>query len=102
MAFNGNEPINSKIIVYNIKVSQVNEFNFLGNYVSQRDEIDLGKKIERFNYISGIIYRNLKNKVRKDTLVKFYKTMAISSLLYSNENGTLTGTNEKKESKEQR
>lgn len=35
--------------------------------------------------MNGTIYRNLTNKLRKDILVKFDKTIAMPSLSYSNE-----------------
>ena len=82
MAFNCSKPINSKITVNNIKIEGVNEFNDLSNYVPYKDEIDLGKKIEIFNCLNVSIYTNMKNEVRKDTSVNFYKTMPIPSLLY--------------------
>ena len=38
------------------------------------------------NYVNGTtIYRNQNNKVRKTTLVIFYKTMVMPSLLYISE-----------------
>ena len=48
----------------------------------------------RDSYTNGTIYRNLKNKGRKDTSVKFYKT--ILSLLCSSDTWPLTRTNEER------
>lgn len=38
----------------------------------------------------GTIIRTLKEKSRKDTLLKFYKVMAVCTLLYGCETWTLT------------
>ena len=54
-----NEPFLSKIVVNNIQTELVNEFDSLDSYVSYKDEIDIGRKIERFTYISGTPYSNL-------------------------------------------
>jgi hypothetical protein len=35
--------------------------------------------------LCGTIHRNLKNKTRKETRLKFYKTMAIPALMYWSE-----------------
>lgn len=88
------KPINSKMIVYNIKIERVNKFNFLGNDVSYKDKIDVDKEIKLLNYINGTVYANLRNKEKECTLVNFYKTIVIPSLLYSSETWKLTETNE--------
>jgi hypothetical protein len=35
--------------------------------------------------LCGTIHRTLKNKIRKETRLKFYKTMAIPALMYGSE-----------------
>jgi hypothetical protein len=47
-------------------------------------------KLQRFKQISGTIKRTLAGKVRKKTLLRFYKIMAIPALLYGSECWTLT------------
>ena len=54
--------------------------------------LDKGKKV-RFNYINGTMYRDLKNKVRKETISKMYETIAIPSLWFGSETWTPTEKN---------
>jgi hypothetical protein len=48
-------------------------------------EMDISVKLQRFQQICGTIKRTLDGKVRKETLVRFYKIMAIPTLLYGSE-----------------
>jgi hypothetical protein len=53
-------------------------------------EIDINVKLQRFQQICGTIKRSLAGKVLKETLLRFYKIMAIPTLLYGSECWTLT------------
>jgi hypothetical protein len=46
--------------------------------------------ITRFQQVCGAIKRTLAGKVRKETLLRFYKIMAMPTLLYGSECWTLT------------
>jgi hypothetical protein len=47
-------------------------------------------KLQRFQQICGTIKRTSARKVRKETLLRFYKIMAIPTSLYGSECWTLT------------
>lgn len=70
--------------------------NFLGSTLSYYEEIDIGlnEKNCKFQLHQRTICRILKNKVRKDNLIKFYKTMRISCEMYGSENWTVTTAND--------
>jgi hypothetical protein len=52
--------------------------------------MDINVKLQRFQQICGTIKRTFAGKVTKETLVRFYKIMAIPTLLYGSECWTLT------------
>jgi hypothetical protein len=53
-------------------------------------EMDINVKLQRFQQIWGTIKRTSAGKVRKETSLRFYKIMAIPTLLYGSECWTLT------------
>lgn len=85
MAFCGKDPVRSKIVVENQVLNQVSNFNYLGNDISYNYDRDVEKKLSRFQLMCGTIRRTLGKKTRKETQLKFYKTMAIPTLLYGSE-----------------
>ena len=82
IAFRGKDNIRSKITVNDEIIEQVNNFKFLGCNINIYKEEDLTKKVEKFNYINGTIKRTLGNKVRRETMLKFYKVMSIPLIMY--------------------
>lgn len=90
MAFKGRYPVRSKIVLDDTIIEQVSHFNYLGCNVSYQGEFDIAGKINKFNYITGTLKRTLKNKARKDSIVKLYKSMAIPTLTYGSETWTIT------------
>jgi hypothetical protein len=44
-------------------------------------EMDISVKLQRFQQICGTIKRTFTGKVRKETLLRFYKIMAIPTVL---------------------
>ena len=96
MAFSGSEPLRAKITIDDKPVEQVDNFRFLGCDISFRSEIDIDHKITNFNRMNGTIVRTLKGKARKETLMKFYKTMSIPIITYASETWTLNKNNERK------
>ena len=85
MAFKGKSPVRSKIVLDNKTLEQVSHFRYLGCDISYDRERDIDEKINRFQMICGTINRSLKDKVRKETKLKLYKTMAVPMLLYGSE-----------------
>jgi hypothetical protein len=71
--------IRSKIILNNKTIEQVQSFNYLGCDISFSYNKNLSQKVYIFQYACGTIKRTLRNKTRKDTMLKFYKVMAVSA-----------------------
>lgn len=90
MAFKGKNPVRSKIIVNGNILEQVSHFNYLGCDISFNYEKDIEKKVNRFQMICGTIGRTLGRKARKETQMKFYKVMAVPTLIYGSESWTIT------------
>lgn len=90
MAFKGSYPVRTKIILENKAIEQVSKFNFLGCEITYTTETDINNKLNKFNYITGTLKRTLKNKARKDSLIKLYKTMAVPTITYGSETWTMT------------
>ncbi|KAJ4436535.1 hypothetical protein ANN_16566 [Periplaneta americana] len=83
-------PVRSKIVINNTPIEQIHRFTFLGCDISYHGEIDINEKIAKFNKMNGTIRRTLKRKVRKETIMKFYKVIAIPTCLYGSETWTMT------------
>ena len=64
-------------------------FKILGCTLGIFEEDDIKMKIEKFNFINGTIRRTLKNKVRKETMLKFYKVMSLPTITYGSETWTI-------------
>ena len=90
MTFKGSHPVRSKIILENKTIEQVSKFNYLGCDISFVNEIDVNNKINKFSYITGTLKRSLRNKARKDSIMKLYKTMAVPTITYGSETWTMT------------
>ena len=71
-------------------------FKFLGCTLGMFEEDDIKTKIEKFNFINGTIRRTLKNKVRKETMLKFYKVMSLPTITYGSETWTINKNIKKK------
>lgn len=89
MAFTGKYPIRTKIILENTMLEQVSRFKYLGYDITFFTESDIGKKIQKYQYICGTIRRTLKDKTRRDTLMRVYNVMAVPSLLFRSECWTM-------------
>jgi hypothetical protein len=84
-AFWGKHPIRSKIVLQDQLLEQASYLNYLGCAISKENYRDIDKKLRRFHMICGAIHRTLKNKTRKESRLKFYKTMAVPALMYGSE-----------------
>jgi hypothetical protein len=76
------DPIRIKIVINERILEQVLNFNYLGYNMGLHREMDINVKLQRFQQICGTIKRTLAGKVRKETLLRIYKIMAIPTLLY--------------------
>ncbi|KAJ4432143.1 hypothetical protein ANN_20759, partial [Periplaneta americana] len=65
-----------------VTVCNQQDFESVRSVIPDRD---IDNKISKFRWICGTINRTLKNKTRKETKLKFYKTMAVPVLTYGSE-----------------
>ena len=85
MAFSGKQHIRTKIVVNNQTLEQVNHFNYLGCDISYGFDKDIQSKVSKFGHICGSIDKFLRNKTTKETRLKFYKTVAVPTLMHGSE-----------------
>lgn len=88
--FCGNNTIRTKIVIEDKMIEQVNSFTYLGCDLSYISSTDVENKLNKFLRLIGTIKRTLINKVDRQTVLKFYKTLAIPTLLYGSETWILT------------
>lgn len=96
MGFKGKTPIRLKIILNDEPVEQVNHFEYLGCTLSYDNINDFDKKILKFQKLVGTVKRTFVKKVRANTVLKFYKTMVIPTLVYGSEIWSLTKQQERR------
>ena len=96
MAFLGKDPVRSKIVLNDKPIEQVSHFRYLGCDISYEPDRDIEEKVNKFQMICGTINRTLKNRTRKDTKIKLYKTMAVPSLMFGRETWVNTTRNQSK------
>lgn len=96
MAHRGKFPVRTKIIMDNQPLEQISHFEYLGCNISYEVDHDIENKINKFQRICGTINRTLRNKTRKDTKIKFYKTMAVPILTYGSESWVVKETDKRK------
>jgi len=65
MAFQGQEPVRSKIETENKIMEQLNTFNYFGNLMSYEKEMDIDNKINNYLKITGIINNMFIQKKKK-------------------------------------
>ena len=97
IAFKGKEPVRSKIVVYNGIVEQVNTFRYLGMDILYKGEVDIENKLYKFIKLTGLLNRTMPvNKVRKETRVRVYNTLAVPTLTYGCENWAMKKSDKKR------
>jgi hypothetical protein len=69
---------------------QVNSFDYLGCNLSHISSRDIDKKLAKFQQLIDKRKRTLFRIVRPETVIKFYKTSALPTLLYGSGAWTLT------------
>jgi hypothetical protein len=88
--FKGVQHLRAKIEVNNQILEQVTCFNYIGCNISYVRSEDPEIRLAKFLQLRATITRTLLKRVRKETVLKFYKTLAVPVLLYGAENWTLT------------
>jgi hypothetical protein len=83
MSFKEKYPIRTKIVIEDKTLEQVNHFKYQGYDVTFLEETGTDAKIKKFQNVCNTIRPTL-GKTRKDKQIKFYKVMAVPTLLYGN------------------
>jgi hypothetical protein len=82
MAFKGQDPIRSKIVINKTTIKQVNAFNYLGNLISYGKEVDIDNKLHNFLKTTGIINDMFKPyKTVQKTRIKLCGRLCYSAML---------------------
>jgi hypothetical protein len=71
-------------------------FNYLGCDISYEKDNEVDNKLAKFRNVCGTIHKYLKHKARKDSRLKFYKTIAVPILIYGSEAWALSKRGESK------
>ena len=80
MAFKGQDPVTSIIVIDNKTTEQVNSFNYLRN-ISYEKEEDTDSKLNNYLQITGIINNTFRaQKTLKKTRIKLHNTLALPAL----------------------
>jgi hypothetical protein len=93
MTFEGRGPIRRKIVIDNKIIEHVNSSNYLGNFISYENKMDIDKKLHDSLKITGII--NNAFKPNKSTR-KLDNMLALRTLLYDSENWTIKARDAKR------
>ncbi|PSN39989.1 hypothetical protein C0J52_25074 [Blattella germanica] len=96
MEFQGTRPIRSKIVLENKVIQQLKHFSYLGCDISYDYDEDINNKVAKFQGMCGTINRTLRNKIRKETQLKFHKVLAVPVILYGSESWILRRKDESK------
>jgi len=93
MAFKGQDPVRTKVVIDNTITEQVNLFNYLGNMISYEEELDIDNKLNNFLKITGILNNVFRpKKTHKKTRIKLYNTLVLPVLLYGSETWTINAS----------
>jgi hypothetical protein len=90
LALKGKKLIRAKIVINKDIIEQVTNFNYLGCQLGSNRNHDLQNKLQRLNYLCATIKHTLLNTAQQDTILKFYKVLAVPAFLYGSECWTLT------------
>jgi len=86
MAFEGRDPVRTKIVIDNKIIEQINLFNYSENMIPYEGELDTDNRLNKFSKIIGIlnnVFRPQKNL--KKIRIKLHNTLALPVLLYGSE-----------------
>ena len=62
MAFEGRDPVRTKIVIDNKIIEKVSSFNYLGNMISYEKEVDIDNKLHNYLKITRIFIMCLDHK----------------------------------------
>ena len=83
MAFEGRDPVRSKMAINNNIVEQINTFSQLGCPILYQHEKIITVKVTIFIQIMGIIIKCLRpSQAQEHIRLKMYNTLALPTLLY--------------------
>ena len=86
VAFKGQDPVRSKIVIDNKIIEQVNSFKYLGTLITYEKKVDIDNILNEYLKITGII----KNMFRpQKTRIKLCNTLDLPAVLYGSENWTI-------------
>jgi hypothetical protein len=88
--FVGTDHLRAKIIINDETVDQVSQFTCLGCSISYQFFNDVELKLAKCLQLIGTIKRTIFRKVRTETILKFYNSLALPTFLYGSENWTFT------------
>lgn len=81
MTFKGRETIRSRIVVSSKIIEKVNCYNYLGNFISYENEMDVDNKLNNHLKITGIVNNMLRaQNILKKTRIKLYDTLTLQGL----------------------
>jgi hypothetical protein len=90
MAFLGQDPVRSKIIVDNKCLQQVTKFKYLRCEISYENDKDFQQNVAKFAQKMGILNNTFKPTfVQKSSRIKIYNTLAFPILLHGSDIWTL-------------
>jgi hypothetical protein len=89
MAFKGQEPVRSKIVIANKIIKQVHSVNYLENFISY-EKMDIDNKLSNYLKITCIINNVFRlQKTLNKTRTKLYSALALPTLIYGSETWTI-------------
>ena len=86
MAFEGRDPVRTKIVIDNKIIEQINLFNYLGNMISYEGIYNKLNNILKITDILNNVFRA--QKTLKKTRIKLYNTLVLPVFLYGSETWT--------------
>ena len=84
--FVGADNLRTKIIINDETLEQVSQFTYLGCSISYQFSDDVESKLAKCLQLIGTIRRTIFGKVRTETILKIYNTLALSTFLCGSEN----------------
>jgi hypothetical protein len=82
--------VESKVVINNNIIEQVNSFNYLGFTITVSNNRDLEIEMRRLNQKCSTIRITLNNKTGQEIKIKFNEAMAVPILTYGSEIWTVT------------
>jgi hypothetical protein len=83
--FKGKFSISKKIVIDNKSIKKVSHFTYLGCDITCDTNKDSTIKLNKLRHMCGTLKQTLKNKTRRIKQIKFYKVIAVPTILYGSE-----------------